>query len=271
MARQRLGQHFLRPDWRDEIARAIRLSPSGSGRQKESNSCWVEVGAGHGEMTEYLAGSGSEVYAVEVDPPLVARLRELRAKFPRLTVLPGDMLKIDLATLAAGKRLKIYGNLPYYITSPILHHLFQHASRIDEIHVVIQLEVALRLVARPGTRDYGYLSVLTQYFSQPHIALQLPPGAFAPPPEVGSALVSLRLPGENRELALPKSGPFLAFVKLCFAQKRKTLSNNLRGKVPTEKVKQALAELRLLTSARAEELSVAELAGLFRALELLWT
>ena len=268
MARQRLGQHFLRPDWRDEIARAIRLPPYGTEHRKESHFCWVEIGAGHGEMTEYLAGGGSEVYAVEVDPPLVARLRALRAKFPLLTVLPGDVLKIDLATIAADRRLKIYGNLPYYITSPILHHLFHSASLIDEIHIVIQLEVALRLVARPGTRDYGYLSVLTQYFSRSHIALELPPGAFEPPPEVGSALVSLRLPGESAKLALPDSAPFLAFVKLCFAQKRKTLSNNLRGKVPPHGAKQALAELKLATSARAEELSVAELAKLFRALEL---
>ena len=268
MTRQRLGQHFLRPEWRDEIARAIRLSPYGAERQKESNFCWVEVGAGHGEMTEYLAGGGSDVYAVEVDPPLVARLRELRASFPRLTVLPGDVLKIDLATIAAGRRLKLYGNLPYYITSPILHHFFHSASLIDEIHIVIQSEVAFRLVARPGTRDYGYLSVLTQYFSRPRIALELPPGAFAPPPEVGSALVSLRLPGESAKLNLPDSARFLAFVKLCFAQKRKTLSNNLRGKVPPDRAKQVLAELELSTSARAEELSVAELARLFRAFGL---
>jgi 16S rRNA (adenine1518-N6/adenine1519-N6)-dimethyltransferase len=267
MTRQRLGQHFLRPNWREQIARAIGVSPYGPERRKENHSCWIEIGAGHGEMTEYLAASGQPVHAVELDPSLIGRLRELRLNYPNLTVLPGDVLKTDLATMAAGKRVKIYGNLPYYITSPILHHFFRSASLIEEIHVVIQLEVAFRLVARPGTRNYGYLSVLTQYFSQPNIALKLPPGAFSPAPEVGSALVSMKLPGESAKLALPDSDPFLEFVKRCFAQKRKTLSNNLRGKLPLESVQRALAGMQLRTSARAEELSVAELAALFRALE----
>jgi len=268
MARQRLGQHFLRPTWREQIARAIRVSPHGLEHGRESNSCWIEIGAGHGEMTNYLAGSGFPVVAVEMDLPLIARLRELSANFLNLTVLHGDVLETDLAAIAAGRRVKIYGNLPYYITSPILHHCFQSASLIDEIHVIIQSEVAFRLVARPGTRDYGYLSVLTQYFARPHIALKLPPAAFQPPPEVGSALVSMKLPGESVKLALPDGDQFLDFVKLCFAHKRKTLSNNLRGKVPPDRAKQALAEMKLGASARAEELSVAELAKLFRTLEL---
>jgi 16S rRNA (adenine1518-N6/adenine1519-N6)-dimethyltransferase len=268
MARQRLGQHFLRVSWREQIACAIRVSPHGPERPKENNFCWIEIGAGHGEMTEYLAATGAAVYAVEVDPPLIARLQQLSAKFPNLTVLPGDVLKTDLAAIAAGSRIKLYGNLPYYITSPILHHFFERASLIDEIHIVIQLEVAFRLVARPGTRDYGYLSVLTQYFSRPTIELNLPPGAFQPPPEVGSALVSMKLPGESAKLRLPDSDQFLEFVKLCFAQKRKTLTNNLRSKVEPERARQVLAEMKLRTSARAEELSVAELAELFRALQL---
>jgi 16S rRNA (adenine1518-N6/adenine1519-N6)-dimethyltransferase len=268
MARQRLGQHFLRANWREQIARAIRVSPHAPQRLKEDNFCWIEIGAGHGEITEHLAATGAPVYAVEVDPPLIARLQQLSAKFLNLTVLPGDVLKTDLPAIAGGRRIKIYGNLPYYITSPILHHFFRTASLIDEIHIVIQLEVAFRLVARPGTRDYGYLSVLTQYFSRPSIALKLPPSAFQPPPEVGSALVSMKLSGGSAELGLPDSNQFLEFVKLCFAQKRKTLSNNLRGKVEPERTKQALAEMKLGASARAEELSVAELAELFRVLEL---
>src|SRR5262249_61739167 len=160
-----------RPPWRGQSARAVRVSPHGREHRRESSSCWIEIGAGHGEMTEYLARGSFPVIAVEVDPPLIARLRELSANFPHLTVLPGDVLETDLAAIAAGRRVKIYGNLPYYITSPILHRFFQSASLIDEIHVVIQLELACRLVARPGTRDYGYLSVLTQYFARPRIAL----------------------------------------------------------------------------------------------------
>src|SRR5262250_3337384 len=181
-------------------------------------------------------------------------------------MLPGHVLKTDFRGIAAGRRVRLYRNLPYYITSPIPHHCFASAELIDEIHVVIQAEVAFRLVAQPGTRDYGFLSVLTQYFSRPTIALKLPPGAFQPPPEVGSALVSMKLPGENAKLQFEDSGPFLKFVKACFAQKRKTPVNNLRGTFGPERTKQALAELKLESSVRTEELSVGQLAKLFRAL-----
>ena len=128
------------------------------------------------------------------------------------------------------------------------------------------MEVALRLTAKPGTRDYGYLSVLAQYYSWPLIALEIPRGAFRPPPEVGSALVSMRLPRENKNAAISDDAKFLDFVKLCFAQKRKTLVNNLRAKSGPEKTREALAALGLEPGARAEELSVAKLAELFQAL-----
>jgi 16S rRNA (adenine1518-N6/adenine1519-N6)-dimethyltransferase len=267
MTRQRLGQHFLYDSGcREQIARAIRVSRHALERHEAHPYCWIEIGAGHGEMTEYLAAAGAPVYAVELDPPLIAELQSLAGKFPNLTVVPGDVLKTDLTVIAGGRRVKLYGNLPYYITSPILHRFFERAELIDEIHVVIQLEVAFRLVARPGTRDYGYLSVLTQYYSRPEIALKLPAGAFRPPPEVDSALVSMRLPGENAKLRLEDSKRFLDFVKACFAQKRKTLVNNLRGSREPARIKKALAELRLAASARAEELSVAQLADLHRSL-----
>jgi 16S rRNA (adenine1518-N6/adenine1519-N6)-dimethyltransferase len=267
MSRRRLGQHFLRDaGWREQIARAIRVSAYGPERREQQPYCWIEIGAGHGEMTEYLAATGAPVYAVELDPPLIAKLQSLSGRFPNLTVVPGDVLETDLAALAAGRRIKLYGNLPYYITSPILHRFFETAELTDEIHIVIQLEVASRLAARPGTRDYGYLSVLTQYFSHPAIALKLPPGAFQPPPEVGSALVSLKLPGENAKLGLADSKKFLGFVKTCFAQKRKTLVNNLRGSAEPALIKEALAELKRAASVRAEELSVGEIADLYRHL-----
>lgn len=266
MARQRLGQHFLRAGWPGQIAREISVSQRSLNGPEKQHFCWIEIGAGHGEMTKYLAATGAPVYAVELDPPLVLTLRQLSMGFPNLTVLASDVLKTDLEAISAGRRIKLYGNLPYYITSPILHHFFASAGLIDEIHVVIQAEVAFRLIAPPGTRDYGYLSVLTQYFSHPVIALKLPPGAFQPPPEVGSALVSMKLPGENAQLQFEDSEPFFKFVKTCFTQKRKTLVNNLRGKFAPERTKRALGEMKLDSSARTEELSVGQLAGLFRAL-----
>src|SRR5271168_190375 len=127
MARQRLGQHFLSDlECREQIARAIGVSPHsiGGARAGGENSCWIEIGAGHGEMTEQLVASGGPVYAIELDAPLVAGLRRLAKQFPNLTVIEGDILQIDLAAIAQGRRLRIYGNLPYYITSPILQRLF---------------------------------------------------------------------------------------------------------------------------------------------------
>src|ERR1700747_3207006 len=198
MARQWLGQHFLYDaGWREKIARAIRVSSNFNERpvSAEKPYCWIEIGAGHGEMTKYLAATGAPVCAVELDPPLISHLQQLSREFPNLSVVPGDVLETDLMYIAGGRRIYLYGNLPYYITSPILHHFFSFAERIDEIHVVIQLEVALRLAAEPDDPDYGYLSVATQFYTRPEFVFKLPPEAFSPPPEVASALVTLRLPG----------------------------------------------------------------------------
>jgi 16S rRNA (adenine1518-N6/adenine1519-N6)-dimethyltransferase len=268
MARQKLGQHFLSDaGWREKIARSIGVSEHsiGGARTGAIGSVWIEIGAGHGEMTRHLVATGADVVAVEFDPALATRLRDLAAEYPNLTVVAADVLGTDIAALAAGRRVRIYGSLPYYITSPILHRLFQFADLIDEIHIVIQLEVAFRLAARPGTRDYGYLSVLTQYFSRPGLAIKIPPGAFRPPPEVASALVSLRLPGERAKLALVDESGFLDFVKLCFAQKRKTLVNNLRELAEPEQVRLALEEQSLRPDARAEQLSVRQFVALYSA------
>jgi 16S rRNA (adenine1518-N6/adenine1519-N6)-dimethyltransferase len=213
-------------------------------------------------MTEHLAASGAAVYAVELDAGLIAGLRRMAKEYPNLTVVPGDILQLDLAALAAGRRLRVYGNLPYYITSPILQRLFEVAELIEETHIVIQREVALRLAAVPGTSDYGYLSVLTQYFSRPEIALEIPREAFTPPPEVESALVTLRFPGARTKVAVGDEQEFFEFVKLCFAKKRKTLVNNLREMAEPGVVREAFAELQLRPDARAEQLSVGELAGL---------
>jgi 16S rRNA (adenine1518-N6/adenine1519-N6)-dimethyltransferase len=283
MARQRLGQHFLAElDWREQIARAICVSPhSTAPLAGDDQHCWIEIGSGHGEITRHLLAPGGPVYAIELDPSLVAGLRRLAKDFPHLTVVPGDILKTDLAAIASGRRIRLYGNLPYYITSPILHHLFQFVDLIDEMHFVIQAEVARRLAAQPGTRDYGYLSVVTQFYTRPEFVFEIPREAFHPRPEVNSALVTLRLPGERAKLFLADQFSsttdahahasaaelrFLAFVKLCFSQKRKTLVNNLRSLAKPEEIRAALASLNLRPDARAEQLTVSRLASLFSLL-----
>lgn len=270
MTRQRLGQHFLvDAHWREQIARAIGISPHSIALSSNSagQPCrWIEIGAGRGEMTAHLASTGLPVYAVELDHLLIGRLQRLARQFPNLTIVPADILETDIPAMASGSRLRIYGNLPYYITSPILHHLFASSACIDEIHMVIQTEVAQRLAAQPGSRDYGYLSVVTQLYTRPEFVFEIPRNAFDPPPQVASALVTLRLPGQSATLKLPDEPGFLDFVKLCFSQKRKTLVNNLRSIAAPEATREALAALGLRLDARAEQLSVSNLATLHAGL-----
>lgn len=297
MARQRLGQHFLADlHWREEIARAIRVSPHSIAPLADDERslrvpvhrdqhCWIEIGSGHGEMTQHLLATGAPVHAIELDPAFLPGLRHLAKQFPNLNVVSGDVLKADIAALASGRRIRVYGNLPYYITSPILHHLFTFADLIDEIDIVIQTEVALRLAAQPATRDYGYLSVVTQFYTRPEFVFEIPRDAFNPPPEVTSALVTLRLPGERAKLSLSSSvssaqgrqahssrdadSRFLDFVKLCFSRKRKTLVNNLRSLAKPDRTRVALAALSLRPDSRAEQLPVAQLAALHSLLSAL--
>jgi 16S rRNA (adenine1518-N6/adenine1519-N6)-dimethyltransferase len=255
MPRQRMGQHFLRDlGWRKRILATL---------PRDSNDTWIEIGAGHGEMTELLANSSRRVIAIEGDE---AEPNE----WQRVEVISGDVLAQDLGKLAGGEPFRVYGNLPYYITSPILHQLFAHADLIDSIHVVIQLEVAERIVAHPGRREYGYLSAACQFYSKPKIALRLPPGAFRPPPKVESALVEMTLPGEGARLNVGDAAQekrFLEFVQTCFSQKRKTLRNNLRALTPDQHIHDTLSSMGLRPDARAEQLSLAQFAEIFLQLK----
>jgi len=254
MSPEKLGQHFLTDaSWQERIARAVRID----------DGVWVEIGAGHGEMTTRLARRASKVFAIELDSRLARRLREVTAPCKNVEVVEGDVMALDLEKLTVGGRFSVYGNLPYYITSPILHRLFEHAERIAAIHIVIQFEVAVRIVARPGRRDYGYLSVVSQWFGQPEIAFRIPPGAFRPPPKVASALVSFGMPGARAKNSVVDENAFLDFVKECFAQKRKTLRNNLRARLGT-RAEEILQEAGLSPDARAEQLTVSQFAALFR-------
>jgi len=262
MSPERLGQHFLIEGWRERVLAAIEIKP---------NSAWLEIGAGHGEMTTLLAHRAKQVLAIELDPPLAQRLTESTAPLGNIRVISGDVLELDLAapicaSLAPNERIHVYGNLPYYITSPILHRLFAIAERIASINIVVQLEVAERIASPPGRRDYGYLSVLAQFHSRPEIRLRVPPGAFVPPPKVFSALVSMDLPGDGSTLGIADTSAFFEFVKLCFAQKRKTLWNNLRAAVGEERTRAALSAAGIAPRTRAEELSVPQFAALYRAL-----
>ena len=163
-------------------------------------------------------------------------------------------------------RFRVYGNLPYYITSPILTHLFRFAAQIDSIHIVTQLEVAQRIAAHPRSRDYGYLSTLCQFYARPELVFRIPPGAFQPPPKVTSALIEMHLPGERATLGIRDESAFLKFLQLCFAHKRKTLRNNLRGTYAHDAAAKALADAALTDNSRAEELTLQQFAQIFTSL-----
>jgi 16S rRNA (adenine1518-N6/adenine1519-N6)-dimethyltransferase len=256
MARQRLGQHFLKnSEWRRRILQTLPLS---------ARDTWLEIGAGHGEMTELLASRVARLVAIETDARLLRPLgQRSRSEWSNVEILAGDVLAVDLGSLFEGYRVRVYGNLPYYLTSPILRHLFASAGCLASIHVVMQLEVAERITARPGSRDYGYLSTLCQFYFRPEIKLRIPPGAFEPPPRVHSALVAMPLPGARVELRVADEPGFLRFLERCFAQKRKTLRNNLRPLAWEARINSAFASCRVRADVRAEQLSLAEFAALF--------
>jgi 16S rRNA (adenine1518-N6/adenine1519-N6)-dimethyltransferase len=193
-------------------------------------------------------------------------LQRLAQEHGNIEVVAGDVLQLDLAGMAGGEPVRVYGSLPYYITSPILRRLLAHACSLQSIAVVIQLEVAARICARPCSRDYGFLSALAQYYSVPEIALRLPPGAFTPRPRVASALVRMRLPGPRARLGIADDAAFEKFLQACFAHKRKTLVNNLKHSGDTEQIAAALRAVGLKAQARAEELSLETLAALYRSL-----
>ncbi|HEV2615652.1 MAG TPA: 16S rRNA (adenine(1518)-N(6)/adenine(1519)-N(6))-dimethyltransferase RsmA [Candidatus Acidoferrales bacterium] len=258
MSRQKLGQHFLADvSWRKRIADTLPACP---------DSVWLEIGAGHGEMTQLLAQRARRVIAIETDPALASVVRQRAVtEWPNVEVVESDILLTDLLALAHD-RFRVYGNLPYYITSPILAHLFRFAAHIDSIHVVTQLEVAQRIAAHPGTRDYGYLSTLCRYYARPELLFRIPPGAFHPPPKVTSALLEMHLPGERASLDIHDDAAFLNFMQLCFAHKRKTLRNNLRDTYPHDAIAKALLSSALTGTSRAEELTLRQFAQLFAAL-----
>lgn len=243
MAARRLGQHFLvRPSILERIASAACPDPSRP---------VVEIGPGRGALTQYLLPRCSHVHAIEVDQVLVHYLREKFRNEPRFSVQHADVLKSDLAQFGP---VQVAGNLPYYITSPILERVLALGPNLLHAVFLIQKEVAERVVAHPGSRDYGYLSVQVQVYAEPKYLFTVPPDAFKPPPQVDSAVIALHPRTE------PLTGDPQALVKfagLCFRQKRKMLRNNLAGAFPTEAI-QAQPEARL----RAEQLSVLQLADL---------
>lgn len=239
---RRLGQHFLiRPATLEKIALAVCPEPGGT---------VIEIGPGKGALTTHLAARADRVIAIEIDPVLV---QYLHAKFrdePKVEIVESDVLKADLGQWTPAA---IAGNLPYYITSPILERVLSLQGQWSRAVFLVQKEVAERLNAVPGTRDFGFLSVQTQFYAQVELLMNVPPGAFKPPPRVDSAVVRLT----PRPEVPADPGTFLKFASQCFRHKRKTLRNNLLGSYEKE-----LLDSVKETGMRAEQLSIAHMMAL---------
>jgi 16S rRNA (adenine1518-N6/adenine1519-N6)-dimethyltransferase len=255
--RPKLGQHFLASEgYRRRIATALPL---------RADDLIIEVGPGRGAMTGILAERAGHLVAIELDARLAAELKEKYKGKKRIEIVERDILATDIAAICRERRAEncfVFGNLPYYITSPIIHHLVDAAGVIHGMALLVQREVAERITARPGSRDYGYLSVLVQLQSNPRITMRVPPGAFSPPPKVHSALVEFVMSPKFPKWKAPERAGFLEFVQLCFAKKRKNLMNNLGQTFGKERVRAALDAMRLSASARAEELTIEQFAAL---------
>jgi 16S rRNA (adenine1518-N6/adenine1519-N6)-dimethyltransferase len=249
---RRLGQHFLRSAWVERLLGAIAPEPE---------DLFLEIGAGRGALTLPLAARCRRLVAIELDRALVG---ELRSKAPpNVEVVQADALAIDLATLApAGGRL--VGNLPYYVSSPLLRRFLEARERLRDIHVMLQEEVARRIASPPGSRQYGILSVLYALWTDADVVARFPPGAFSPPPKVSSALLRARFLSSPRAEVGDPAG-FERFLQIAFSRRRRTLENNLQDSYP--KLKEYFKFLNLEGSRRAETLSVVEFAALWRALK----
>jgi 16S rRNA (adenine1518-N6/adenine1519-N6)-dimethyltransferase len=256
----KLGQNFL-----NDTAAIERIATS---LGDLAGRTVVEIGPGAGAITRALVARAAHVYAVELDPGLAAHLR---SEFPsgRLTVFQQDVLEFDFtaASQAAGERLLVFGNLPYYITSPILLKLAASHASLERAALMVQREVADRITAHPGSRDYGVLSVTVQIYGPAVSLFTLPPAAFSPPPDVHSSVFRWKFAPRFHELGLEESA-FLPFVRMIFAQKRKTLANNLRAAgFEAPRISSALTTVDIAAHARAESLTLEQIAALWHALQ----
>jgi 16S rRNA (adenine1518-N6/adenine1519-N6)-dimethyltransferase len=266
----KLGQHFLS----DDSAAARIVDALGD----ISQDTVLEIGPGRGALTSMLARRARRLIAIELDRVLAAQLRMKFALAENVEVIEGDILSIDFDSIFGPKPgssrpgiefnprpAKVLGNLPYYITSDILLRLFEYRRYFRALIVMVQQEVADRMVAKPGGSEYGLLSATTQLYAKARKLFVLPPDAFSPPPKVHSAVVELTLTSRLDELAVPEQ-PFIDFLKISFSQKRKTLWNNLKTAYDPAVLRTALETTGIKANVRAEALSLEKTAALFLAL-----
>jgi 16S rRNA (adenine1518-N6/adenine1519-N6)-dimethyltransferase len=258
---KRFGQNFLIDTHvLDKIIRAAEIT---------KEDFVLEIGPGIGTMTQYLAYAAREVAAVEIDENLIPILQDTLSGYDNVTIIHEDVLKLDIIKLAeeknGGKPIKVVANLPYYITTPIIMGLFENHVPMQSITVMVQKEVADRMKAGPGTKDYGALSLAVQYYADPVIVANVPPNCFMPRPNVGSAVIQLVCRKEKAVVADNEKLMF-AIIRSSFNQRRKTLVNSLKNSqilsFTREEIEDALEKMGLSPTIRGEALHLEEFAKL---------
>ena len=258
---KKFGQNFLIDTHvLDKIIRAAEIT---------KDDFVLEIGPGIGTMTQYLAPAAREVVAVEIDKALIPILQDTLSGFPNAEVIQDDILKVDIAELAAerngGRPIKVVANLPYYITTPIIMSLFEHDVPLALVTVMVQKEVAERMQAGPGSKDYGALSLAVQYYADPYIVANVPPNCFMPRPNVGSAVIRLT---RHKVPPVQVEDEKLMFqmIRASFNQRRKTLVNGLNHSpemtLTKEQITKAVEGLGKGAGVRGEALTLEEFAKL---------
>ena len=254
---KKLGQNFLiKRGIVDEIVHAAELTPGEPG---------LEVGPGIGTLTQGLAQSGADVTAIELDRRLLDVLDTTLASYDNVRIVHGDVLKLDVPTIMNHKPFKVVANLPYYITTPIIMSLLESKLPIERLVVMVQKEVALRMVAKPGTKDYGALSVAVQYYTEPDIVLDVPPKSFLPAPAVTSSVIRCVL-RDKPPVDVIDEKLFFRVVKAGFAQRRKTFSNTMKTTgLSKDRIEELLAKANIDGQRRGETFTLQEFADVANA------
>nr|WP_296463620.1 16S rRNA (adenine(1518)-N(6)/adenine(1519)-N(6))-dimethyltransferase RsmA [uncultured Acetatifactor sp.] len=258
---KKYGQNFLvDPNVLERVMDAAGVS---------GEDCVLEIGPGIGTMTQLLAERAGKVVAVEIDRNLIPILEETLAPYSNVTVINEDILKLDveetIRVRGEGRPVKVVANLPYYITTPIIMSLLEGGAPLESITVMVQKEVAERMQAGPGTKDYGALSLAVQYYSRPEVVANVPPNCFIPRPNVGSAVIRLTRYG-TPPVQAADPGKLFTVIRASFNQRRKTLANSLANApglpASRERVTRILEEMGLPAMIRGEALTLEQFAAL---------
>ena len=254
---KKLGQNFLiKRGIVDEIVKAADL---------QEGEPVLEIGPGIGTLTQGLAQSGANVTAIELDTRLLEVLDTTLAQYSNVTIVHGDVLKLDVPFIMNNEPFKVVANLPYYITTPIIMSLLESRLPIERLVVMVQKEVALRMVAKPGTKDYGALSVAVQYYTKPDIVLDVPPKSFLPAPAVTSSVIRCVL-RDKPPVDVVDEKLFFRVVKAGFAQRRKTFANTMKTTgLSKDRIEELLAKANIDGQRRGETFTLQEFADVANA------